>query len=136
MERNELSALLAYSLDNELSAEQQQILDKAFAKYPDLLKEREELLQLRQLLGRQRLSPNKQFVNTVLEGIATEHRPTEKSLSGSLVQLFPKVAAACVIVLLVSLLNLYLNGDGWSTEALLGLSELTPDDAYSILTEE
>lgn len=133
---NHILELLALSLDQELTKEEQQKLDEAFAKYPELEKEKAELLEMRSLLVKQEIVPNTSFVNSVLEKTRQTKLVTQKGFNTIMTSLFPRVAAACVIVLLVSLLSVYFQEGGLSTEMLLGLTEISPDEAYNILEEE
>jgi len=133
---NHILELLALSLDQTLTKEEQQKLDEAFAKYPELEKEKAELLALRSLLGKQKISSNPDFVNSVLEKTKPTQLAKEKGFETIMTSLFPRVAAACVIVLLVSFLSIYFQEGSLSTETLLGLTEISPEEAFNILEEE
>lgn len=59
---------------------------------------------------------------------------TKKSeFSASIIALFPKVAAACVLLLLCSLLGIYFTEGSLSTEAIIGFQDLAPEDAYALI---
>jgi len=132
---NYILELLALSFDQDLAKEEQQQLDEAFAKHPELEKEKAELLALRTSLASQKIRPNADFVNSVLEKTRATKSVQKNGFENTITNLFPRVAAACVIVLLASLLSIYFQEGGLNTETLLGLTEISPEEAYSFLEE-
>ncbi len=126
----DISELLAYSLDNELTVEEQQILDNAMEKSPALRESKAKLLAMRALLSEQTIPKRPHFAEHVLSKlgdakvISMEHR---------LLQLFPSVAAACVLVLIATYATVQFGGVEWIPESIAGTTSLTLEDAYVLL---
>ncbi|MEM7106050.1 MAG: hypothetical protein AAF502_23160 [Bacteroidota bacterium] len=60
--------------------------------------------------------------------------PTSQKRNGILVDMtrwFPKVAAACLLVIFAMLLKTYITEGNLDTDALMGISEMTIDEAYT-----
>ena len=123
-----MSDLLIRSLDEELSAAEQEQLNRALAVSEELRLEREQLLRLRAALASLQPEPMPDFADRVKARL-----DDATSLTVAIVRLFPRVAAACVLVLLFVLLAVYLSEGNLSTEAIIGTQELTVEDAYALV---
>jgi anti-sigma factor RsiW len=123
-------SLLIYSLDNELSAEEQQQLDQALASSAELQAEQERLLAIRQALASHTIPADNTFADAVMQQLEEER---ETGVEARILQLFPKVAAACVVLVLIAMLGIYFSEGSLSTEAIVGVQDLAPEDAYSYL---
>lgn len=124
--------LLIKSLDNELSPEEQRALNEALAESEALRREREQLLAMRAAMADLRLEPDAGFPERVLEQI----RVNKHAGIAIIADLFPRVAAACIVILFAFLLSVYLSDGSLTTDALLGTQELTVDEAYSLVSDE
>jgi hypothetical protein len=134
--KEKLMELLIHSLDNELTLDEHQALDLAFAKSKEFRAERDRLLKLRSLLNQQRTIASNEFVNAVLGKTTTPVINPVQGFNTTMVRLFPRVAAACVIIMLASLFTVYLAEGELSSDTIVGLSDISPDEAYNILIEE
>ena len=121
--------LLIYSLDNELTDTQQKMLDEALQNSEALRQEQARLLHMRKELAAFSAAPDATFSSNVLQVL-------EQPQSFNIVQLFPKVAAASVLLFIGSLLAIYFSEGNLSMEAIVGVQDLTPEDAYSYLGSE
>jgi anti-sigma factor RsiW len=118
--------LLFRSLDGELTADEQQMLDKALLESPDLRLERDRLSALRQTLGAGRRTNFEPFLaERVLRRIQAGTVP-DMNLEGildSLMLVFRRVAVVgAVIAVAVIAFNLS-RGDGVSLNAALAIPE-------------
>lgn len=127
-------ALLIHSLDNELSSKEQEQLDAYLDASEVLRREKELLLDMRSGLADLKVGPDKGFADQIVRQInAAEQKAKNPELQAIIMNLFPKVAAACVIVLVVAVLATFLMEGSLSVEAFIGLQDLSPEDAYSLL---
>ena len=122
-------SLLIYSLDNELSADEQRQLDQALTASAELCAEQERLLAIRQALASHTIPADNTFANAVMQQLEEK----ETGVEARILQLFPKVAAACVVLVLIATLGIYFSEGSLSTEAIVGVQDLAPEDAYSYL---
>jgi anti-sigma factor RsiW len=118
--------LLFRSLDGELTADEQQMLDKALLESPDLRLERDRLSALRRTLGAGRRTNFEPFLaERVLRRIQAGTVP-DMNLEGildSLMLVFRRVAVVgAVIAVAVIAFNLS-RGDGVSLNAALAIPE-------------
>lgn len=123
-------SLLIFSLDNELSAEEQHQLDQALAEDTELRTEQDRLLMIREALSAHTVSADVAFADEVMQSLETAN---ETGIEARILQLFPQVAAACIVLVLIAMLGIYFSEGNLSTEAIVGVQDLAPEDAYSYL---
>lgn len=127
MKKESIHDLLLRSFDQELSTEEAARLDAALSGSEDLQQEKRQLEALRQLAGELKVAPVDGFADGVLAKLHTS--PVEATL----LSLLPRAAAACLIILLITLAGIYLTEGSLSTDAIIGVSNLAPEDAYTYL---
>lgn len=127
MEQNEIKSLLLRSLTEALDPEETAALQAALRDSEALRLEQEHLLLTRQLVQQAVPPPDPHFAGRVLRKLANGRK--EVAL---VVRLFPRVAAACVAVLLALSLFLYFEGGGLSSDVLMGLQDLSVDEAVAL----
>lgn len=125
----EVLNLLIYSLDNELSTEENIRLEKALASSEELRAEKERLLKMRVLMADLQQEPNPRFVSSVMEKIREAAEPVFTKV---IIQMFPKVAAACVILVLAFFISIYVTEGTLSKDAIIGVQELSVDEALTL----
>ncbi len=125
--------LLIKSFDQPLSGTEQNSLDRQLEISAWLREEKRRLEKLRAGIGALKKTPKAGFADQVL--MALEEQQKQQDIQGVILQLFPQVAAACVAVLIVALLTTFFIEGSLSTEALVGVQDLSPEDAYTILAE-
>ncbi|GAB5555573.1 MAG: hypothetical protein Sapg2KO_51640 [Saprospiraceae bacterium] len=120
--------LLLKSLDQALSVKEQDQLDQALAESIALQTTKTELIQMRELLAQKTVSETPDdFSQGILRGI-------QPSKVIQLNSWMPQIAAACLILLCTALISIYTMEGTLSTEALLGVQDLSPEEAYTLLT--
>ncbi len=124
-----LHQLLLRSLDFELSTEEATRLEQALKNDSALRKEQEELLATRQLFANWSVAEDLDFSAGVMQQLEGLAKKTTESFSRSIIRLFPRVAAACVIFILAFLLNIYFVEGSLSPEVMLGVDNLYPGEA-------
>lgn len=127
MKKENINELLLLSFDQELSPEERAGLDAALADSEALRREKQQLEKLRDLLGGLRAEADRTFAGKVMSKLGAS--PVEATL----LSLLPRAAAACLIILLLTLIGIYLSEGSLSTDAIIGVSNLAPEDAYTYL---
>lgn len=121
--------LLIHSLDNELTPQEAQQLEQALSNSEALRQEKERLLEMRELIGTVKMEPDHTFVNKVMMRIEQAKDPV---FSTVIINLFPKVAAACVLLFIVTLAGIYMTEGTLSTDAIIGIQDMTMEEALTI----
>lgn len=129
MDIKHLQKLLYRSLDESLNPSEKEALQNGLAHFPTLQEEQEHLIKMRHLLSEVKIDQSPQFVNTVL----TQLNPIRQE--ATIVQLFPRVAAACILFFTIVFLTFYLGDLNLGAEVLVGVDEVSIDDAYAFLDE-
>ena len=129
MLKKEWIDLLLKSLDETLSPQEEEQLNALFEQSEELRVEREKFLRLRMLVKEAKPNSDAAFADRLMDRL--QHLPV-KTVEATILRLFPKVAAACVLILLVSMLGIYFTEGSLSSEVIIGLQDLSPEDAYSL----
>lgn len=127
MEPNNIKNLLLRSITEPLSAAEQEQLRAALEASEELRREQEQLTYTRELVQQAIPAADPGFSQKVLERLQKGRK--EVAL---VVQLFPRVAAACVAVILALGLFLYFEAGSLSTDALVGLQDLSIEEAVAL----
>jgi len=122
--------LLIYSMDHPLTPEEQKILDEALSLSKALKKEQEQLLAMRNLLSQNTPPASPIFVENVIAKLA---RPQQPKLTTIIVDLYPQIAAACVLFIAVALSAIYVSEGSLTYDALVGVNELSFGDANTLI---
>ena len=122
--------LLIRSLDDQLSDAEETQLEAALENSSDLRAEKQQLLELRVQMARLKVEADEAFTEEVMQAL---QKQKSNSFESVILNLFPKVAAACLVLLLASVLIIYFTEGNLSAEAIIGIQNLTPEDAYSYL---
>ena len=128
-EENRAYQLLLKALDQSLSPEEERFLDQALTESDWLREEQEKHLQVRVVFSQFSLSAAPDFTDELMSNL--------DQASAKVIPLFrfaPQIVAACVVLVLATLLTIYSYEGALSTEALLGVQDLSPEDAYTLLT--
>lgn len=127
MDKDYLRSLLYRALDAPLLPEEAQVLAHALELYPDLQAEQEELRRLRQDLHNWSVSETPaHFSESVLK---RAHAVRVLRLQ----DWAPQIAAACLAGVIAFLLSIYFGEGSLDTTAILGLEELSPEEAFTLL---
>ncbi len=130
MNQKQLYHLLLRSLDQPLKPQEQQRLEEELSQSAELRARREELLRNRERLGQWRPRPDPAFTTRVMARWERYHTP--KTVQSLLVAWFPRVAAACLLILLLAILGTYLSEGSLNSDVFIGTQDLTVEDAYSL----
>lgn len=121
--------LLLYSLDNELTPAQQVHLEKALAESETLRQEKEQLIQMRALVADLRVRRDRSFPERIMNRL---HQKEKRGFFSDIVSLSPKVAAACILFTIATTVGVYLHEGSLSTDVIIGIEDLTPEDAIGV----
>ena len=127
MEPNNIKKLLLRSITEPLSKDEQERLNTALARSEDLRTEQEQLMLTRELIQQAVPAADPGFSLRVLQRLDKGRK--EVAL---VVQLFPRVAAACVAVVFALSLFLYFEAGSLSADALVGLEDLSVEEAVAL----
>ena len=127
MKKENIQELLLRSFEQPLPAEERARLDAALAGSEALQREKQQLEKLRFMLGSLQEEPNRSFTDEVMARLNTS--PVEATL----LSLLPKAAAACLAIILLTLVGIYIAEGSLSADAIIGVSGLSPEDAYTYL---
>lgn len=130
MNQKQLYHLLLRSLDQPLKPQEQQQLEEGLAQSAELRAQREALLRNRERLTQWRPRPDPAFATRVMARWEPYRAP--ESVQNLLVAWFPRVAAACLLILLLTILGTYFSEGSLTPEAFIGTQDLTVEDAYSL----
>ncbi len=134
MDKNALLELLTYSLDNQLNEDEREQLDAALKQFSWLRREQKALLTIREKLRSFNIAEDAEFSNNVMQRLGDF---AIKKHEASIINLFPKVAAACLILLFAALINIYFVEGNLNTDTIIGIEDVSPDEAQAyILYEE
>jgi len=134
--KKEWQDLLLKSFDLELSEEETKQLADALKASPELQKEQADLLKMRRLFIDFKVEKEDQFVTNIMEAIGREEIVAKRPIIHHLSVIYSKSIAACVLILMSFMLYIYLSEGNFETAALVGITDLSPDEAYSFLIEE
>lgn len=121
--------LLLYSLDHDLTPEQEAKLNAALEQSEALRQEKADLMQMRTLLAGLRVRRDHDFPARVMVQLKKEKK---RGFLSDLVSLSPKVAAACILFMLATLFSIYLHEGRLTPEIIIGTDHMTPEDAVGI----
>lgn len=128
-------ALLLASFDRELTSKEQATLDQGLTDFTELQTEKNDLEQLRAMVGEQTYAFKPFFAGRVMHKIERLQHSREKGLSGWMVRIFPKVAMSGLAIIILLLASTYLIEGSFSLDTLLGISEVATEDADYYLIE-
>ena len=86
---------------------------------------------LEKLLQSQKNLPYVSIADDVISQIGGLSAQKRNGILVDMTRMFPKVAAACLLVIFALLLKTYITEGSLDTDALLGISEMTIDEAYT-----
>lgn len=122
--------LLLRSLDETLSPKETEQLTEALQQSEKLRQEKAAFLDLRQQLADWQPAPDAAFSARVMQQIGKQ---AEEDLSAVIVRLFPRVAAACVVVLFLALGGIYYTEGNLMMENIIGVNEMLTEDAIMLV---
>ena len=130
--------LLLKSLDEHLTEAEELQLQEALAASEELQKEKEKLLKMRTMLSNQQAAYDFKpfFADKVMEKINAEKAPTSKAKTNqseidfisALLLSFQRLAVPSFALICVMLVYVYLTADTLSVQAIMGISDVSPED--------
>lgn len=136
MMKKEWIKLLHRSFEEDLSEKETIQLAEALKKSPELRQEQEELVATRNLFASFSLAADSDFVLGVMNAIEEEEIVAKRQIGHYLSQVFPMAVAVCILILMSFVVHIYITEGSFDSEAIVGINDLSPDEAYSFLTEE
>lgn len=126
-----IKGLLIRSLDQKLAPDEAARLRRALDESSALRAEEQRWHQMRRKIAALRVDRDPAFAERVTNRLFDLGKRT---LSRTMAAIFPKVAAACVLLFLLSLAAIYFSTGALSVDAIIGIEELTPEDANIYLS--
>ena len=126
-EKDDLRHLLARSYDEKLEPEEEKVLEEALLYNEWLRVEAAQFKQLREALQSWSVPSANDFTDKVMQQVedSAAYRLPRHWLQWT--------AAASAAIILIAGISIYWTSGSLSTEALLGVSELAPEDAVTLL---
>ncbi len=131
-EYNHILDLLLRSLDTELSRTETERLEQALQESEVLREEKNRLLAMREQLGAWSASDDPSFADRVMVKLG---KKAEEDLSAVIIRLFPRVAAACVLILAVALGTIYVTEGSLMLDTIIGVNEVVLEDAVLLVED-
>jgi len=125
---NQLLDLLIESFDRDLNPDEKKNLNQALATNAELRAEKDRLLKMRIIFSSSKIGKDEGFVDRVMNMLDQEKQLID-NFSSRIVTLFPRVAAACIILITALLVSVYMTQGSISLDTLMGLNDLSFDDA-------
>lgn len=119
--------LLLRSLEESLSAEEQAELLAALAGSENLRREQQQLGKMRSLLANLQPPTAPDFPDRLMIQLR------ERQQESRIITWVTRVAAACLLIVALALLNLYWTEGSLDTDTILGLESLSPNDALTLM---
>ncbi|MCD6202340.1 MAG: hypothetical protein J7K46_11095 [Bacteroidales bacterium] len=137
MDNNNTYEWLYTSFDRELTSGQKAELEKALAGDPELRKEKQDLLEIRNLLKKTSFRFHEGFAGRVMHRIKEEGgHVIEMDVSSQMINLFRKIAMAGVAAIVILLLSIYLTSGTLNKNSVLGVDSFSDDNLVSYLLYE
>lgn len=134
--KKEWQDLLLKSFEETLSQVEAKQLANALKTSPELQKEKADLLKIRRLFSNFSIEEDDQFVSKIMEGIGRKELVAKRQIMHHLSIIYSRAVAACILILMSFIIYIYLSEGNFETETLVGITDLSPDEAYSFLIEE
>lgn len=128
--------LLHRSFEEELSKEESIELTTALKESAELRIEQSELTATRNLFASFSLKKDDNFVANIMEAIEEKEIVAKRKIGHYLSKVFPISIAACILILMSFVTHIYISEGSFDTESIVGVNDLSPDDAYAYLMEE
>lgn len=134
--KERLNILLIKSFDDNLSQKEQDELNNGLIDYPELLKEKKELISIRNKLQSQTYGFQYGFSNKIMRRI-DELQDSSQNLqiffTNQLSNLFRKwVVPVGAISIALIVISLYFTDGYTSLKTIIGINEITIDDAMTL----
>jgi hypothetical protein len=131
-----LKKLLLKSFDNNLSHKEQEALQKGFEDFPELVKEKQELSSIMNVLQKRTFSFQQGFSDNVMRKIESVsslagQNPREY-FEAQLSLLFRWVAPVATVAIIFFLISVYLTQGSISVNAINGIGNLSISDAITL----
>lgn len=131
-EFDKMLALLIRSMDTELNEADALKLEQALRGSVALRDEKVRLTGMREELRNWEAVEDPTFADRV---IAQLGKQVEEDLSAVIIRLFPRVAAACVLILGVALGTIYVTEGSLMLDTIIGVNEVLLEDAVLLVED-
>lgn len=128
--------LLHRSFEDDLSKEETTRLTNALKESAELRKEQTALIATRNLFTSFSVTKDEAFVAAIMNTIEQENIVAKRQIGHYLSQIFPIAIAACLLIFTSFMVSIYISEGNLDSETLVGINDLSPDEAYTYLMEE
>lgn len=128
--------LMHRSFEAELSKEETIQLEKALRESAELRIAQADLIATRNLFTSFSVKKDDNFVEKIMEAIEEKEIVAKRQIGHYLSKILPISIAACVLILMSFVAHIYIAEGNLDMETLVGINELSPDEAYAYLMEE
>ncbi|NRB51531.1 MAG: hypothetical protein HRU41_27915 [Saprospiraceae bacterium] len=131
-EYDKMLDLLIRSMDMELAEADALALEQALSDSEALRDEKVRLIAMRERLAEWTAPEDPNFAERVLTNLGKQ---VEEDLSAVIIRLFPRVAAACVLILGVALGTIYVTEGSLMMDTIIGVNEVLLEDAVLLVED-
>lgn len=131
-EYDKMLDLLIRSMDTELAEADALTLERALSDSEALRDEKVRLMAMREKLTEWTAPEDPGFSERVLANLGKQ---MEEDLSAVIIRLFPRVAAACVLILGVALGTIYVTEGSLMMDTIIGVNEVLLEDAVLLVED-
>ena len=131
-EYDKMLNLLIRSMDMELAKADALALEQALSDSEALRDEKVRLIAMREQLEDWTAPEDPNFAERVLTNLGKQ---VEEDLSAVIIRLFPRVAAACVLILGVALGVIYVTEGSLMMDTIIGVNEVLLEDAVLLVED-
>ncbi len=131
-EFDKMLELLIRSMDVELTESDAKRLEQALSDSAALRDEKARLMSIRKELSNWGVPEDPTFADRVLSQLGKQ---VEEDLSAVIFRLFPRVAAACVLILGVALGAIYVTEGSLMMDTIIGVNEVLLEDAVLLVED-
>ena len=134
MQEERFRILMFSSLEGTITPGEQKELDQLLGSDPAYREQYDQLLQIREGLHSWTVPEEGGWTESQVDHLVKRAMRRQEAVIVTLGRHWQKIAAACVIILLVSIGSIYVQSGTLDSDTLVGIDEIEADEAYTYLS--
>lgn len=132
-EEDKMWTMILKSLDGLTTRSEEDQLREAFRHDPALGMQYEEMARIRAALQAYEVPDADRWSNREIDHILARAKSSGDAAIFTLARHWQKIAAACLLAILINLGSIYMQSGKLDTDTLVGVDEIEADEAYTYL---
>ena len=132
-EGNDIQGLMLKSLEEPLDSYEQILLEDALGSSAEMRKKYQDLKEVRQLLNTYELDSDSLWSEEEIIRFIPVQKAENQAKTFVLGRYWSRIAAACVIALVISMGSVYFQNGSIDADTLVGIDDIYADEAYTYL---